>query len=155
MSIRVEWDNEARTIVHYSFLGGWTWDELYQSIEVGENMAKDSTARVHAILDMREGNGLPGGSFLTPAARNHAQNLANRMHPERGHIMVVGASPIMRSMYLMFRSLFGDKAGGVEFVQTIEEARAALGKLPVTPVTKADTPAPSTTGGSKPSGYVK
>ncbi len=126
MSIQVEWDNDQHTVVRYTFLGNWTWAELYASLDSGEAMAKDVPVRVSAILDLREGSSLPGGSFLNRTVRDHAQALVNRAQTDRGQIAVVGAGPLIRSMFTVFSNLFADKAGGVTFVDSLEEARRII-----------------------------
>ena len=130
MSIQVEWDNEQHTVVLYTFIGNWTWDELYASLDRGEEMAKDNPARVSAILDVRQGPSIPGGSFFSKTLLDQAQTLFNRAQADRGQIAVVGASPIMRSMFSVASNLFADKAGGVSFVDSIDEARRVVASTP-------------------------
>ena len=130
MSIQIEWDNEQHTVVLYTFLDNWTWDELYASLDRGEEMAKDNSAPVSAILDMRQGSSLPGGSFLNKTVRDHAQTLVNRAQTDRGQIAVVGASPLIRSMFTVFSNLFADKSAGVSFVASLEEARQVVDSEP-------------------------
>jgi hypothetical protein len=130
MSIQVEWDNEQHTVVLCTFMGTWTWDELYAALDRGEEMAKDNPARVSAILDVRQGSSLPGGSFFNKTLLDQAQTLFNRAQTDRGQIAVVGASPFMRSMFSVASNLFGDKAGGMTFVDSIEEARRIVASTP-------------------------
>ena len=126
MAIFIDWANEDRTIISYTFMGSTSWDEVYHALDVGEQRIQDRANPVDVLVDIRQAETLHAGVLLNQSTRLHAQNLVTRVQSMSGQIVVVGAEPILRSIYAMLRVLFAEKAAAVLFAPDLDAARTLL-----------------------------
>lgn len=126
MAITVTWDDDEQTRVRCTFQGDWRWEELYAALDEGEKMAMGASRPVDAVIDMTHGSPLPGGAVLNEEARQNASKLANRAQPDRGFIAIVGAHPMLKTLFGLFKGLFGKQAEGVFFAESLDDARQKL-----------------------------
>lgn len=66
-TITLDWDNEEKTILRYTFQGNWNWDDYLQWLSVGRNMMKSVKHEVCIINDMRLMKQLPA-NFVNTAS---------------------------------------------------------------------------------------
>ena len=52
MSFKVEWDNLERSVLRYTVIGAWSWEEFYTARERGRQLA-DAVAHQRIELDHR------------------------------------------------------------------------------------------------------
>ncbi|MBI1258779.1 MAG: hypothetical protein GC204_15020 [Chloroflexi bacterium] len=59
MSVHIEWDNEARTTILWSFVGRWTWGEFDDALKTMNAMLDLITHPIDLICDVRQMSILP------------------------------------------------------------------------------------------------
>ncbi len=77
MGVRVDWADEAQTIVFYDFDEHWTWDEVRAAVERGLALEHGVTYRVDAIIDASRSGPPPANVFgeLMKIVQDHPDNL--------------------------------------------------------------------------------
>ena len=64
MGVEVEWDNQEQTVLRYTVVGHWTWEEFYAARDRARALAdKVDLPRVNAIIDIRIGSMFPRNSL--------------------------------------------------------------------------------------------
>lgn len=98
MPITVSWYDDDQTIMLQSCIGDWTWDDYLVSIDALAALANSTTERVDYIMDITDTVGIPLGLPLKYIRKARAKR-----PPNLGIIVVVGASPIQKSVFNMAR----------------------------------------------------
>ncbi len=129
MSVELYWDNDEHTVIWCEFERDWTWDELDAAMTKVKHITDSADREIAAIIDVRRGVNLPGGSIFSPAAMAQVRKLFQMSDGKRAPVVVVGASPLIKSIYGMARTM--DKTGlnNVSFTATLDEARTTLKSL--------------------------
>ena len=63
MSIEIAWDDEAQTIIRFTFASPWTWNEYSQAIAAAWDLAKSVDHPTDTITDMSQSRLWPDGVF--------------------------------------------------------------------------------------------
>jgi len=126
MAIELYWDNDAQTVMLCEFDRNWTWDEMYSTLNKIKNITDNAEQIIAAIIDLRKGVSLPGGSIFSPATFEHAKKMIKMGEGGSGPVVVVGASPLIRTVYTTFRSLDKNGLSNVNFSDSVGEARTLL-----------------------------
>ena len=117
MSILVEWDNEARTIIRYTFATEWTVEEFFEAFPKADHMIRAANTRIIGIIvdDSRE--------IIPPKGAMTAFKQTVRIG--KLPIVFVAASMASRSMMeILYKSYRGERP--MYYVATLEEARQIL-----------------------------
>jgi hypothetical protein len=117
MSIDVRWDDEERTIIHFTYEGAFTWDELAAvHREMGEMM--DGVNRQVDVITEFANAVIPDGA-LTNFPR--VVRLTFLLDPRIRLMVVVGADRFACALVELFGRLYGvvDK---LKLTATLEEA---------------------------------
>lgn len=150
MGIELYWDNDADTVMLCEFGREWTWDELDAALAKIKRITDNADREIAAIIDVRKGVNFPGGTIFSPAAFEQAKKMLKMGEGGRGPVMVVGASPLIKTVYNTMRGLDPKGLSNVALVATLAEARAKLQALnhsyahaaPNNPSPDATTPNP-------------
>ena len=86
MGIRIEWDDDAKTIIRHIYDGAWTVDEYYALIDENYRQIASVNHRVDIINDLRSMVGVP------PNMVQAIRHAARKAHANEG-INVMVASP--------------------------------------------------------------
>ncbi len=122
MPVRVYWEDESHTLVHYDFVGNWTWDELYPAYYQAIEMEKSVTYRVDVILDMRQSRRIPANVLM------HVKNISDKQPPNIGLSVLVSNSAFLASMYKIGVQFYA-KIGHYFFLTTsLDEAYQMIAK---------------------------
>lgn len=127
MGIELYWDNDEQSVMLCEVDRHWTWDEMDVLLDKVKKTTDRSERVLGAILDLRQGVHFPGGSFLTPAALSRARKMLKMGDGvQQGPVVVVGASPLIRTVHKTLAKM--DKTGlnNVSFAETLDEARDIL-----------------------------
>lgn len=117
MSILVEWDNEARTIIRYTFATEWTVEEFFEAFPKADHMIRAANTRIIGIIvdDSRE--------IIPPKGAMTAFKQTVRIG--KLPIVFVAASMASRSMMeILYKSYGGQRP--MYYVSTLDEARKIL-----------------------------
>lgn len=126
MGIELYWDNDSDTVMLCEFGQQWTWDELDATMAKVKRITDSAEREIAAIIDVRKGVNFPGGTIFSPAAFEQAKKMLKMGEGGRGPVVVVGASPLIKTVYNTVRSLDPDKLSNVSFTATMDEARSIL-----------------------------
>ena len=126
MAIELYWDNDAQTVMLCEFDRNWTWDEMYSTLNKIKNITDNAEQIIAAIIDLRKGVSLPGGSIFSPTTFEHAKKMIKMGEGGSGPVVVVGANPLIRTVYTTFRSLDKNGLSNVSFSDSVGEARTLL-----------------------------
>jgi len=133
MGLELYWDDDARTTMLLAVRGAWTWDELYAAVLKIKQVTDSRDRVICAILDLSAGLKLPGGGFLNQEAYALAQKLLKLGEGGVGPVVVVGISPLIKTLYTSFRAMDRKALGNVQFAATVDEARRLLAATQPTP----------------------
>lgn len=124
MTITVQWDDEARTIVRWVFDGKWTWDEYNQAMIESNERVRGVTHPVDAIMDLTHSNMLPANVLSnTHAAHDEIQPKNIRW------IYIVSHQALLKALINIFARLyerFGK--GGLAMVESLDAAYTDISK---------------------------
>jgi hypothetical protein len=117
MSIDVEWDNDARTIIRYTFASEWTVEEFFDAFPKADQMIRASNMRIIGIIvdDSRE--------IIPPKGAMTAFKQTVRIG--KLPIVFVAASMASRSMMEILYKSYGSQRP-MYYVPTLDEARRIL-----------------------------
>jgi hypothetical protein len=126
MGIELYWDNDAQTVIWCEFDADWTWDEMDATMTKVKNITDSTEREIAAIIDVRRGVNLPGG-ILNPQAITQAKKML-RMGDggKTAPVVVVGASPLIKTIYSTVRTMDKNGLSNVAFAETLDQARTYL-----------------------------
>lgn len=125
MAIDLYWDDDNLTTLLCVFDGRWTWNELHATMKTIRQITEDLPHEVAAIIDVRKGAHLPEGMF-TPQALERARGLLQMGEGGTGSIVVVGANPIIRTIFEAVSRLDRGATSNVRFMDSVKQAREYL-----------------------------
>ena len=130
MSVHVEWDNEERTTILWSFVGRWTWGEFDAAVEQTLAFVSAVDHKVDVIFDLRKG-GFPPRDALW-----RFKDAAEITHPNMGQYVYVAPSMLTNFVKNVIQILnrayggFGNfRVPDIVFTKSLEEARTFLAQL--------------------------
>lgn len=118
--IRVEWDDEEKTILYYRFGPGWTWEDFWAAHDVVNAMLAEVPHQVDLIADF-EGSRLPALRDLGQFRR--AQEI---MAEQIGVVVVTGGQPFLDALVTAFSRIYEQYAARLLTAESADEARALL-----------------------------
>lgn len=126
MAIELYWDNEDETVMHCIFSKGWTWDEMFQTLDKIKKVTSNRTDEVGAIIDVTGGVSVPGGSIFNADTRNKAMKMLKMSEDGKGPMVILGANGFIKTIYNAFSTLDKRAQSDVYFAETLDEARDLL-----------------------------
>lgn len=99
MPVSVQWDNAEHSILRWTFLGRWTWDDYFVCcVSIRREMLRVNHA-IDVILDLNDSGRIPSASFTA------ARETLMRVQKHIDTIVIVATNPMIRSLYEVFRKL--------------------------------------------------
>lgn len=126
MGIELYWDDDARTTMLCEVRGRWTWDEMWDVLHKIKKVTDVAEHEIAAILDVVDGLHIPGGTIFTKEAFDQARKILKLGEGGTGPIVVVGASPLIRTIYNTFLPMDRKTISAIRFADSVDEARALL-----------------------------
>jgi hypothetical protein len=121
MSIKVEWDNDEKSVMRYTVEGAWTWDEFYEARDQASGLIEESPyASIGAIIDFRAGN------FMPRNALSHFHQVSRTSNPRSGLAVMVGASGFVTALFHLMSRVYGSVEDKMRLAEDMDEARAIL-----------------------------
>lgn len=119
--IRVEWDNQEKTVVRFTYTGKWTWDEFYIHIKKTNEMMDTVDHICVSIVDMSNSGNLPLGASV------HIRNIIRQSmsHNNSGISVFINAETLVKMIIDALRMNYPDIKDFSNFIyaKSIEEAR--------------------------------
>jgi len=128
MGIDLFWDNDEQTIFLVEFNGNWTWDDLNAVLKTTTRISKERNQLMGAILDVRKGLNIPGGSIFNRDAMNQFKELIamSNSGQENGPVVIVGMSGMIKTIFDTVTKMDKQATQSVHFASTMTEARAVM-----------------------------
>ncbi len=122
MSIDVAWDDPEHTRIIVTYSHDWTWPELYDALEIGNDMVESAPHPVGGIHDVR------ALKRVSARAITHIPNLTRRIHPNSKITVFVSNSALLISMYRSFERMLPASftRRKIVWVDTLDAARATI-----------------------------
>ena len=128
MGVEVDWDSSGRvpeeSVIYWTFDGEWTWDQFAEMDALAYEMSLEKTPTVVDVLvDMRASKRVPFSGAIGYFSRSIRRN-----PPNRGSVVIFGASGIVRGLEPVLRRLNPGTSDGYQIIGTIDEAYQFLEK---------------------------
>ena len=75
MGVTVDWANDSKTILCYTFAGNWDWDAFYVCWDWVREALEASDHKISVILDFQATRHIPPNSLV------HLRSLSQNVHP--------------------------------------------------------------------------
>lgn len=116
MPITVEWHDNARSILLYTFSPDWTVADLEAAVNQCREQCAAISHPVAVLLDYQQADAVPE-SLL-----GFGRRLFPVINKQISTIVMVGDSPLFRSTYLAIMRSIGKTTHAIDFVETVEQA---------------------------------
>ena len=123
MPIELFWDDEAQTVILAEFSGEWSWDELHNMLNTIKQLSEERQQVFGAIIDLRQGLHLPGGTIFNREGLSQFQRLLTLSNGgQKGPMVIVGMNSVVRTVFEAVASFDKSLLSDVSFVDEMEEA---------------------------------
>lgn len=122
MGVKVGWDDDEHTILHYKMDGRWRWNELYEAVKEGHALNNDTSHDVYAIVNLERGLGVP------PSAMTQFGTLATLTRPNTKVVVFVGGGGFVSALIKAFNRIY--HGAGVQscWMPTLAEAYVLIAR---------------------------
>ena len=125
MRVTVDWDDEAKTIIRYTYAEGWTWADYEVAVKAAYQLTQAvNPPMLDVIADF-------SGASLVPQnlIANFQRSLNSPYTIEFGVTILVTPGLFMKRMIEMYGKI--NKQGGsrIRLTKTIDEARQMIAKI--------------------------
>jgi len=125
-NIELYWDNDQQTVMLCTFAKGWTWAEMFETLDTIKKVTDQRDYEIGAIVDVSRGISVPGGSVFSADTREKAKKMLAMGADGKGPIAIVGAGGMIKAVARGFEMLDRTALQDVYFVDTLNAARRAL-----------------------------
>ena len=125
MPVYALWDNDAKTILRFDFIGKWDWTQYSEALHTAIEMLATVPHMVDVIPNFAESGPLPANT-LSHFARSSRESTI-----ETGHTVVVTNAKFVEFLINSFSKLYGRPGKKTLSASSLEEARQLLASLAV------------------------
>lgn len=126
MSIDLYWDDDDQTVLLCEFNGKWTWDELQNVLKAIKKLSDERGRVFGAIVDVRNGMTIPGGSIFNREALSQFQKMTQLGSGGKGPVVILGVNSLIRSIFDTIKTVNHSAAADVYFADTMETAQQTI-----------------------------
>ena len=128
MSIELFWDNDEQSVFLVEFGNSWTWGELRAVLKTASKIAEERGQILGAILDLRQGLTIPGGSIFNRDGMNQFKELLQMSNNGRdtGPVVIVGMSDMIKTIFEAVGRIERNATQNIHFASTMDEARPLM-----------------------------
>lgn len=127
MGIELYWDDQDQTVMLAEFAGKWTWDELHDMLHTIKRLSTERGQLFGAIIDLRQGFQLPGGSVFNREGLSQFRRLLSLNDGGgKGPVAIVGMNGVIRSIFDAVNNIDRSLTNDVYFASSLEDARRTL-----------------------------
>ena len=120
MTVRVDWDDHEHSILLYTFSSIWTWDELYDAVNKGLELAATVPHKIDSIIDFQNSRGVP------PKAFSQVSRITSLPYDQSGLVIIAGGGTIFLSLFNLFSIIAGSLASKYCWVSDLDKAYKVL-----------------------------
>ena len=112
-NIELYWDNDQQTVMLCTFAKGWTWAEMFETLDTIKKVTDQRDYEIGAIVDVSRGISVPGGSVFSADTREKAKKMLAMGADGKGPIAIVGAGGIGAVLRTSIRRYDFDTTGAI------------------------------------------
>ncbi len=116
MSVRLEWDNEERSVIRYIFEGQWTWEDYFAARDEAHTHLESAAGLICFIYDVQTNSAPP--AFITTT-----KSVLKHIHPRTGYVVFVLHHLFMKVLYDTFTRVVPYRRQGYTSASSLAEAR--------------------------------
>lgn len=117
MPIHVNWDNDEKTIVRYTFVGKWDWNDFWEAAKASTELSNTVPHQtVDVIGDLSQTHMMPARGL------KHLQNVTKLRPANRGVVYFYGANRFVRQLTDALIRMSPNLANDYHMVDTEEDA---------------------------------
>ncbi len=121
MGYRVQWESEDRLIMRLTFIGRWTWEDVYLARDECHRQLDHQPHKVGFIVDWELETWLPIGH------KRHMPRLVPDRHPRIRKVIYVLRNPVYRKLLMLYFWKTGGFGFQFDFADSLDSARIMLG----------------------------
>lgn len=122
MNIKTGWEDDAKTIMRYSYSGDWDWDKFYKHLE-WRDPHTPTDGSVIMLIDFRGVTRFPSDAIL------HLKRAAKMAEETHELIILICDSPALMTLFNLFIKMYSSVGKRFRLV-TDDEGAYALLKIP-------------------------
>lgn len=126
MTIELYWDNEAQTVILAEFKKGWTWDDLHTALSTIKRLSTDRNQVFGAIIDIRKGLSIPGGSIFNREALANFQKIMSLGDGGKGPVVILGMNSMVKTIFDTVKRMDNNATSDVYFADTMQDAQQVI-----------------------------
>lgn len=126
MAIDLYWDDDAQTVILAEFQPGWTWDDLHRVLEAIKRMSADRERVFGAIIDVRKGLQIPGGSIFNQETLSQFKRITRLGSDGKGPAVIVGMNGVLQRVMDAIKMVDGRVMEDVYFAPDMAQARDVI-----------------------------
>ena len=126
MPIDLYWDDDNQSVMLAEFKGKWTWDELQAMLRTIKRLSIERNQIFGAIVDVREGLNIPGGSIFNREALAQFNQMLKMNDGGKGPVVILGMNAMVRTIFETVDKMNKSVTSDVYFAQTMDDARSII-----------------------------
>jgi hypothetical protein len=123
MPVYALWDNDAKTILRFDFVGKWDWTQYSEALHTAIGMLGSVPHMVDVIPNFTESGPLPANTL------SHFSRSSKESTIDTGHTVVVTNTKFVEVLINTFGKLYGRPGKKTLSCNSLEEARKILASL--------------------------
>ncbi len=120
MKADIRWENEAKTVIRYTYTGDWNWEDFYRILEWRDPDVPHGS-EVCVLVDFRQTTRPPSDAIL------HLKRAAKMAEETEGLIILITNSSALITLYNVFIIVYRAVSRRFRIVSSDREAYAILG----------------------------
>ncbi len=129
MAIDLYWDNDEQSVILCEFQDRWTWDDLHAALTTIKRLSSERSQVFGAIIDVRKGLNIPGGSIFNREALTNFQKMTSLGAGGKGPVVILGMNGMIKTIFDTVKKMDSKTASDVYFADTMTEAQRVIYNL--------------------------
>jgi ligand-binding SRPBCC domain-containing protein len=135
MGIAVNWDNDERTAIRFTFASGWTWENFRNTLSEVDTILAEVGYKVDVIMDLSDGQTVPS------SATYYAREALRWIPPYWKTVIVVSDSPSAIDTWAEVHSFYRNTGRTLYLADSVAQARSLLAlSHGISPITTQPVP---------------
>ena len=116
MPITLRWNDNDKSVIIQEFVGKWSLDEYYESLNLLLGEVREQPHPVHMVADLRKSSALPPGILSVRSF------LEKSMLENQGLIVIIGGNALLMTFIDIIRPFAPHFVKSVSFAKSLEAA---------------------------------
>jgi carbohydrate-binding DOMON domain-containing protein len=137
MNITVDWDDDSKRIVVYTFRATWMWEDFFKAVEKAKALIDTAPGDVGVIM-----GGETRYMRLPPNSLTHFRSALRATHPKTRIVVIVSENVYLSMVLDTLTRITGARGSKLKLVGGMDEARALVRARLSEAENKPSTPQP-------------